>query len=582
MEEADLKALPTGVENFEKITTKKYYYVDKTWFIKELLDKKGEVNLFTRPRRFGKSLAISMFQHFFDMQYADKKHVFNGLRIMEAGEQYLQHQNAYPVIKMTFKNADGASFESAFIGLRREIAREYKRHSYVLESPKLLEDDKEQFKYFRKYQKIKDIEGEKDEEREERVIRFSKEFKSSLLFLSECLATYHDKKVVVLIDEYDVPLEKAHFNKYYEPMIDLVRGIFSQGLKSNDVVDFAVLTGCLRVSKESIFTGFNNPDIITTLSDRYSEYFGFTQNEVEEMLSYYDLSHKLTEMQDWYNGYLFGNRIVYNPWSAIKYVSDHQDDEPLAESYWANTSSNSIVKELIIHADDEARDELEHLIAGGTITKPINEDVVYAEILDDADNLWNFLYFTGYLTKVGKKQKGVRNYFELSIPNKEVLSIYEKKIREWFNKRVKETDRTTLYRAILEQDVLTFEDEVIELLADSISYMDSQENFYHDFLTGILGGLKGYRVISNRESGNGRGDIFIKPRDYRKAAIIIEVKVAKSAQKMVSTCDEALVQIETKNYVDELWREGYSETIKYGIAFYRKACRIKVAEQTKM
>ena len=409
MEDEALKALPTGVEDFEKITTKNYYYVDKTWFIKELLDKKGEVNLFTRPRRFGKSLAISMFQHFFDMQYANKKHVFEGLRIMKAGEPYLQHQNAYPVVIMTFKNMEGAIFSTAFNGLMGQVSKEYGRHAYLLESEALRQDEKEHFKNLMIRRKVEKFDGEKEEEYEKRVIWISK----------------------------------------------------------------------------------------------------------------------------------------------------------------------------IAHADDEAYDELEHLIAGGTLLKPINDGLVYADILETQDNLWNFFYFKGYLTKVKETQSGVINYFELRIPNKEVLSIYRNKIRDWFDERVKETDRRELFRAILEQDVTTFEDEIIELLADSISYMDSQENFYHGFLTGILGGLKGYRTVSNRESGNGRGDIFIKPRDYRKAAIIIEVKIAKSAQKMGSTCDEALAQIEAKNYVDELWREGYSETIKYGIAFYRKSCRIKVAEQVE-
>ena len=582
MKEVVLKALPTGVEDFEKITTKNYYYVDKTWFIKELIDKKGEVNLFTRPRRFGKSLAISMFQHFFDMHYADKKHVFNGLRITEASEPYLLHQNAYPVIKMTFKNMEGSAFSTAFTGLMGQVSKEYGRHAYLLESEALRRDEKEQFENFMIKRKVERYDGEKDEEYERRVIGISKSYLSVLEFITQCLYKHHGKKVIVLIDEYDVPLEKAHFNNYYEPMIDLVRGIFSQGLKSNDAVDFAVLTGCLRVSKESIFTGFNNPKIISILSRSYAEYFGFTSAEVKEMLAYYGLSHKYEEMQDWYNGYLFGDTIVYNPWSSIEYMFEMLANEPSAKPHWANTSSNSIVKELITHADDEARDELEHLIAGGTLTKPINEDVVYADILKKQDNLWNFLYFTGYLTKIEKQHVKDENYFKLKIPNKEVVSIYRNKIRDWFDERVKKADRETLYRAILEQDVTTFEDEIIELLADSISYMDSQENFYHGFLTGILGGLKGYRVISNRESGSGRGDIFIKPRDYRKAAIIIEVKVAKAARKMSSTCDEALLQIETKKYADELWREGYNEMIIYGIAFYRKSCRIKADDSAEI
>ena len=578
MEEVVLKALPTGVEDFEKITTQNYYYVDKTWFIKELIDKKGEVNLFTRPRRFGKSLAISMFQHFFDFQYTEKKHVFEGLRIMEVDEEYLRHQSAYPVIKMTFKNMEGSNFEMAFNGLMDEVSREYGRHEYLLESKALRQDEKEQFKNLLISRSVERSPGETNKEHEQRVIWKSKDYLSVLKFMSQCLYKHHGQKVIILIDEYDVPLEKAHFNGYYESMIDLVRGIFSQGLKSNEAVNFAILTGCLRVSKESIFTGFNNPDIITTLSDRYAEYFGFTQDDVEDMLEYYGLSSKSKEMHDWYNGYLFGNTLVYNPWSVIKYTSDQLDNEPFAKSYWGNTSSNSIVRDLIDNADDEARDELEHLITGGTITKLINEDVVYADILKKQDNLWNFLYFTGYLTKVEKQHINDDNYLKMKIPNKEVISIYRNKIRDWFDERVKETDRTVLYRAVLEQDVITFEDEIAKLLLKTISYMDSQENFYHGFLTGILGGIEGYRVVSNRESGKGRSDIFIRPYRRRKTAVIIEVKVAKAALHMEAECDVALAQIKENNYEDELRQEGYTQLLSYGIAFYRKDCQIKVAK----
>jgi hypothetical protein len=401
-------------------------------------------------------------------------------------------------------------------------------------------------------------------------------FNSSLKFLSECLKRHYGKKVIILIDEYDVPLEKAYFQGYYADMIGFMRPFFHHAFKTNDSLHFAVLTGCLRVSKETIFTGLNNLNIVSIVSNEYGEYFGFTEDEMSEMLKYYQFVEKEQELRDWYNGYLFGDVTVYNPWSSIKYLGDLLSREPFPKPHWANTSSNAIVRQLIDIADDEAREEIERLIQGETITKPIHEDIVYADITKDMNNLWNFLYFTGYLKKVNKKQSGVENYFDLTIPNKEILYIYIRHIREWFEERVKEVDMTNLYTAVLSQDSLTFEDEIINLLSESISYMDSHENFYHGFLTGVLRGIKRYRTISNRESGNGRGDIFIKPLDLRKAAMIIEVKVADQPQQLEKESNEALLQIEKKKYYEELVHEGYTQIIKYGIAFYRKMCRVKV------
>ena len=580
MEEVVLKALPKDVEDFKIITTQNYYYVDKTWFIKEFLDWKGAISIFTRPKQFGKSLFMSMLQYFFDSQYADKKHVFEGLRIMEASEAYFQHQNAYPVIKMTFKNVKGSTFETALNGLMDEITREYGRHEYLLKSEKLLQYEKENFKRLLKKRKIEGFPKETREQHEQRVIRTSIDYLSALQFISHCLYKHHGKKVIVLIDDCDLPLEKAYFNDYYEPMIDLIHGILSQGLKSNEAVDFAVLTGCLRVIKESHSSGFNNYRIFSILSNQYAEYIGFTSVEVQEMLDYYGLSHKYNEMCNWFNGYLFGEKTIYNPWSCIVYlIKMLANNKYFVKLCWENSASNIIVKELI-NANDEARDELEDLIAGGTITKLINEGLIHANILKNQNNMWNFLYFMGYLALVKKMQSGVMTYFELKIPNKEFLSIYKTQIRDWFDERVKETDRTTLYRAVLEQDVTSFEDEVAELLQKSISYMDSQENFYHGFLTGILGGLEGYRVISNRETGKRRGDIFLKPYRSRKRVVIIKVKVVKEAIQMESECDKALTQIKEKEYEDELRQEGYTDIISYGIAFYRKDCLIKADEHT--
>ena len=553
--------LPIGIENFKDMIQKNYYYVDKTLMIKELLEKGGYVNVFTRPRRFGKTLSISMLQYFFENTKKESAHIFEGLDIVKMGEVYLAHQNKYPVIKLSLKAAEGAGFEKAFALFKTEIAKEFERHNYLLKSDELTIVQRQL------YESIIDKSAEQES------------FQDSLKFLSECLEKYYNQKAIILIDEYDVPLEKAYFRGYYDEMIEFVRSLFGSALKTNDALEFAVITGCLRVSKESIFTGVNNLNIVSILSDSFGEHFGFTEPEVEVMMADCDLEHKTDEMRDWYNGYLFGETVVYNPWSSIKYLYDVIYGKIyLPVPHWSNTSSNDIVRQLISVADDEAKEEIEWLIQGKTIIKPIYEDIVYADILKNMNSLWNFLYFTGYLRKVSKEQRGVHNYFELTIPNKEIQYIYERQISEWFDERVQETDMTSLYRAVLEQDIETFMDEISELLAESISFMDSYENFYHGFLTGVLRGIKGYVAKSNRESGNGRGDIFLRPRSIRKPAIIIEVKVADEARYLEKECEDALIQIVKKQYDAELIREGFTQIIKYGIAFYRKDCVIKVLE----
>ena len=551
--------LPIGVDSFEKMIREGYYYVDKTLLIKDLIDKKGEVVLFTRPRRFGKSLNISMLQHYFDVLKKDSAPLFDGLKITETGAHYLEHQNRYPVIKMSLKRAEGRDFESAFASFKIEILSEFMRHKYMLIGDNL-EDQQKQL-----YQKFIDEKASYTD------------FENSLKFLSECLEQHYNEKTIVLIDEYDVPLEKAHFAKtsYYDEMVAFIRQFFGNALKTNESLKLAVLTGCLRISKESIFTGINNLHIISIIDNTYGEYFGFTEPEVKQLLAHYELAHKADEMRDWYNGYLFGKETVYNPWSSVKYLFDElYSGFGFPKPHWSNTSSNSIIKDLVKIADDKAREEIELLIQGETITKPIHEDIVYSEITENMNNLWNFLFFTGYLKKVSKQQIGVENHFDLTIPNKEILYIYVRQIREWFDKRVKTRDMNKLYNAIFEQDVEKFEDEIIELLGESISYMDSHENFYHGFLLGVLQGLQGYRIVSNRESGGGRSDIMLKPRDLRKTAYIIEVKIADRPQKLADDSQKALQQIDEKDYQAELEYDGYTKIKKYGIAFYQKTCAI--------
>ena len=565
--EKNKKKLPIGIEDFDQMISDNYYYVDKTMMIKDLLDKGGYVNLFTRPRRFGKSLNISMLQYFFDHLMADKAHIFDELDISTVGDAYLSHQNSYPVIKLGLKDVESSNFKGAMKMMAIEIAYEYDRHAYLLESTKLRSKEKVLF------EKILDEELDLGNELN------LESYKNSLKFLSNCLEKHYSKKVIILIDEYDVPLEKSHFEGYYPEMVKFIRGFFSSALKTNKSLHFAVITGCLRVSKESIFTGLNNLNIVSIISDSFGEYFGFTEIEVNKMLAYYRLEHKEAQMRDWYNGYLFGETVVYNPWSSIKYLYDVIHGKILYPGpHWSNTSSNTIIQDLITISDNDVKVEIESLIAGKTITKPIKEDTIYADILKSMDNLWSFLFFTGYLKKVTKTQVDVQNYLELTIPNKEILYIYKTKIIEWFDERVRTTDLTKMYTAVLNGDAQAFQNKLSEMLKDTISYFDSKEGFYHGFLAAVMSTMCDYSTKSNRESGNGRGDIFMRPVSFRQPAVIIEVKIANEMKDLPKACNIALNQIEEKKYDDELIREGYTNIIKYGIAFYRKDCEIKLYE----
>ena len=562
MEELQTKPIPLGIEDFERMITGNYYYVDKTLMIKDLLDKSGYVNLFTRPRRFGKTLNISMLQHFFDNLLSDKASIFDGLHITSVDEKYLAHQNKYPVIKIGLKDVEASDIDEALEMLAMEVSYEFDRHRYLLDSDQV---DEEQKTIYRKLLAQR---------------ASNSELRSSLKFLSDCLVKHYDQKVIILIDEYDVPLEKSYFAGYYDEMVKFIRSFFSSALKTNKSLHFAVLTGCLRVSKESIFTGLNNLTIISILSDNFGEYYGFTEKEVETMLQHYDIADKADQMRDWYNGYLFGETTVYNPWSSIEYLNDNVNGKIyLPRPHWSNTSSNTIIKDLIAISDNNVKDEIESLIAGNTITKPIKEDIIYSTITQTMDNLWSFLFFTGYLKKISKTQIGVQNYLELAIPNKEILYIYQNQIIEWFTQRVKSTDLSPMYTALLNQDAQTFQHELSELLKDTISYFDSKEEFYHGFLTAVMASLGDYSTRSNRESGEGRGDLFMRPVSIRQPAVIIEVKVAREAKDLEKMADAALAQIEKKAYDDELIRDGYTNLVKYGIAFYRKDCEIKLHEE---
>lgn len=564
----DYKPLPVGVDNFEKLITRGYYFVDKTLFIKELLDKKGDVNLFTRPRRFGKTLNMSMLQYFFEDSRNDEgtkldnAYLFQGLNIMEAGEQYLSHMGQYPVINLSLKSGKQPDFDMAYHMLIRQIADEYKRHMYIL-NDNMLEADQE------RYWAIMS----------ERADRNS--YNDSLKFLSQCLEKYYGKKVIILIDEYDVPLENAFMEGFYEEMVALIRSLFESALKTNSSLEFAVITGCLRISKESIFTGMNNLDIVSILSKNYDEYFGFTEKDVKKICKDYKLEHKYELIKEWYNGYIFGNTNVYNPWSMIRFIKDLKADEnEFPSSYWANTSSNSIVRKLIEIADEDTKKEIEVLIEGKTIEKPIHEDITYDEVYKTMDNLWNFMFFTGYFRKVREwmDKKTKQHFVELTIPNQEVKYIFRTKILGWFEEKVKAKDRSHLFQSLIDRDVETLEEEIVELLMETISFNDAYESFYHGFLTGILSGMKGYTVKSNREGGSGRSDLFIRPVTRRKPAYVLEFKVAKTFTDLEKMAEAALQQIEDRQYVRELEDDGYQTVYRYGIAFFGKDCLVKLRE----
>ncbi|MRY42799.1 AAA family ATPase, partial [Parabacteroides distasonis] len=406
-------------------------------------------------------------------------------------------------------------------------------------------------------------------------------YAKSIQFLSICLEKYHGKKTIILIDEYDVPLENAFFEGFYDRMIAFIRSLFESALKTNSSLEFSVITGCLRISKESIFTGLNNLNIISILNDRYAEYFGFSDDEVKELTKYYKLEEKYSLIKDWYNGYIFGQTNVYNPWSVIKFIYDLLANiNVFPSSYWANTSSNSIVRSLIEKADTVTKKEIELLIEGKTIEKPVHEDITYDEIYDTMDNLWNFMFFTGYFKKVNEKiSETNQKYLTLEIPNEEVKYIFRRKVLRWFEDKIKVKDLSKLYTAIINREPEIFEVELGRLLMETISFNDYYENFYHGFVVGVLANMHDYIVKSNREGGTGRSDLFIKSVSKRGVAIVIEFKIAKDIDDLEKRAEDALKQIKEKGYDTELRSEGYKNIVKYGISFFEKDCYVKLGEE---
>lgn len=556
------KKIPVGYEDIKEIVERNLYFVDKSLMIKELLDKEGKVLLLTRPRRFGKTLNLSMLRRFFEDERTpkgekiDNGSIFDGLAIAGCGGTYLKHQQQYPVISLTLKSAKQPNYKMAYASLVDEIIREYQRHAYVLDGEMT----------------------ERDRARMERILWGKAEdidYAKALQFLSDCLANYHEKSVVILIDEYDVPLEHAYFMGFYDEMTAFIRSLFESALKTNPNLAFGVVTGCLRVSRESIFTGLNNLEIHSVLSDSYSSRFGFTENEVKDMLEYYGLSEKYPELKQWYDGYRFGGQEIYNPWSIINFVKTADVEyNAFPRPYWSNTSSNSIIRELIEEANEDTRGEIELLMEGNVIEKPVHEEITYGDIHESPDNLWNFLYFTGYLKECGRRLDGETLYISLAIPNTEIRSIYRQSILTWFDKKMKVTDKSLLIAALEQGDCQAAEEFISAQLLDTISYFDYKESYYHGFMTALCSGIPGWLVQSNRESGTGRPDISLREKKFMGRAMILELKVTERFDKMEETCREALAQIEEQNYEAALAADGYRPILKYGLCFFKKGCKI--------
>ena len=570
MSDTTKKKISIGVEDFKEIIVKDGYFVDKTLMIKKLIEKNAKVTLFMRPRRFGKTLNQFMIRRFFEDERTrsgeriDNGDLFDGLKVAACGEEVLQHQQQYPVIFLSLKSAKQPNFEEAYKKICRALAEEFRRHQYLLEGNSLADDQKIMF------QKIMAEQADYSA------------YNDALKFLSECLWQYHGKNTMILIDEYDVPLENAYLEGFYDQMIQFIRSLFESALKTNPYLEKSVITGCLRISKESIFTGLNNLETDSVLHTRYADSFGFTEDEVKAMLAYYDLAAELPEVKRWYDGYLFNETEIYNPWSILKYVNDRKDKvTKFALPYWSNTSSNSIVREMVGEADEMAKADLETLINDGTIEKPVHEDITYGDIHQSQDNLWNFLFFTGYLKKISerKDESGETLYLTMAIPNTEIKTIYKNSIAYWFEQRMKETDRSPLKHALETGDCEAAEDFINRQLADTISYYDYAENFYHGFMAGLLVNIGGYRVKSNRESGNGRPDIVMQTVQVRKGRVILlELKIADSIAEMEAACDRGLAQIEEQRYAEPFITEGYPEVKKYALSFCKKECMVKKAE----
>ena len=559
------KKLPIGIDSFEKLRTNDFYYVDKTGFIADLLQDWGEVNLFTRPRRFGKTLNMSMLKCFFEI--GTDKSLFDGLKIAENKELCAEYQGQFPVIFISLKSVDGLTFASAVAALRTLIGNEASRFQFLRDSDKLSDEEKA---LYRQLVQTGTAQGG--------IYAMTDEaLSASLNTLSQLLAKHYGRKVVILIDEYDVPLDKAFQGGYYDEMVSLIRNLFGNALKTNDSLQFAVLTGCLRISKESIFTGLNNLNVMTVSDPYFCDSFGFTDDDVKELLDYYGLGAYHDAMRDWYDGYQFGNVSIYCPWDVIKYAQILlRDPEAEPENYWANTSGNGIIRRLLQKADQTTRDEVEQLINGETIVKTVRQELTYRDIEDSIDNIWSVLYSTGYLTSKGRLPG---KQMKLALPNREVRELFIDLVKDWFREETRaDTSRINRFCAAFPKgDVATIQDMLHDYLWDSISVRDTavrsnmKENFYHGMLLGLLQSQGSWIVRSNAETGIGYSDISVATPE--RLGMVIELKYAEDGN-LEAACTKALAQIDEKKYDEALRRRGMKKILKYGIAFWEKECQV--------
>ena len=563
---AEKTKLPVGIDSFEKLRREGFYYVDKTKLIEQILTNWGEVNLFTRPRRFGKTLNMSMLCSFFE--YGADKTLFDGLYISQNQKLCDEYMGKFPVIFLTLKGVDGLTYESAAHRFAQLIGREADRFHFLEKSNQLTDSEKGRY---RSLITLRDgqyfLEGEN--------------FASALQVLSELLYKHYGQKVIILIDEYDVPLDKAFQNGYYREMVELIRAMFGSALKTNPYLQFAVLTGCLRISKESIFTGLNNFKVLSIIDTRFDEQFGFTNEEVKQLLKSYDLESHFEETKEWYDGYRFGNADIYCPWDVINYVFDLTGNpKALPKAYWINSSGNDLVKRFIDKADTTTKDEIEQLIAGNAVEKRIRLDLTYDEIDNSIENVWSVLFMTGYLTRTGNDQSDV---YQLIIPNKEVREVFVLQINDWFDRIVADSRASVekINCGFLEGKTEDIQQELTMFLGETISILDTKarneekEIFYHGILIGILKNYSGWAVKSNKESGDGFADILLKPKNP-DAGIIIELKYARSMNELDHACERALEQIRERRYDAELREDGRSDILAYGIAFCKKRCKVVV------
>ena len=558
--------LPTGIEDFKEIRTDGYYYVDKTALIEQVLDKRSKVTLFTRPRRFGKTLNMSMLRYFFETGTDSK--LFNGLYISQNAELCEKYMGKYPVIAISLKGVDADSYTKAKAQIIKIINREARRHRLLLKSEKLDSFDKELLTQLLSRNMEEDT------------------ITSSLQELTELLEAHFSKKVVVLIDEYDVPLAKAYENGYYNEMVLLIRNLFGNVLKTNDSLAFAVLTGCLRIAKESIFTGLNNFKVYSITNTEFDETFGFTNEEVRKMLVYYGLDSHFEEVKAWYDGYRFGNADVYCPWDVVNYCEDHKENTNAElQNYWMNTSGNEVIQHFVDSMNDPhmlTKSELELLVSGDTVVKQVDEMITYKELYSNIDNMWSTLFMTGYLTQRGKEPDG---RYHLAIPNREICDCMVRRVLALFKRSVSQNRELlrSFCNAMLASDASTMEHALTEYMGKTISIRDSfaksiRENFYHGLLIGILGSQGAWKATSNKESGDGFSDILIEVNeDDLRIGMVLELKYSKTENALDKECADALQQIEDKNYDQELREKGYTKILKYGIAFYHKKCRVKTS-----